>query len=188
MVLAVLLLVVSSQAGWGPIAVEAGAGLVGGAFLGAGLATGGFWLGTTVTRSLAFEREAQTLCIAGGIAGVSFGTTIGTWLVGRACRQGGSCQWTLCGALAGTLVGVPAAVLGLSLPPASRWRPAATALVTLGALMPSTGTVLGYNLSRPKAASSAWFDRIDLPAVSLRLSGEGHDRPSLDVCLLSARL
>jgi hypothetical protein len=144
----------SAKAGWAVTAGEAGAGLVGSAFPGAGLATGGYWLGTTVTRSLRFELEAKTLSVAGGIAGVWFGTTIGTCLVGRTYRQAGSCQWTCCGALAGTLVGAPIALLGISLPPSPRWRRATAALVTFGALMPSTGAVLGYNLSRPKAGEA----------------------------------
>jgi hypothetical protein len=124
--------------GWGPIAAEAGGGLVGGAIVGAGGLGAG--LGLSLALFGPMEPLEPGLLVTGACAaaGVSLGTTIGTCVVGRACDQNGRWVPTFLGALAGTIVGVPAFLLG-----ERAFKP----LLLVGPLLPVTGAVLGYNLS-----------------------------------------
>jgi hypothetical protein len=170
----------SPWADWGTIAREAGAGLVGSVLGGIGGVCVGGIAGLAFSHDIAdMTWEGLALMGTGAVAGISLGTTIGTYAAGRARHQGGRWGPTFLGALAGTAVGAPVAYLG------SRVTPP---LALIGALLPATGAVVGYNLSRPKpATSSSFFDRLDYPTVALLPSGRKPTPPSLDVRLLNVR-
>ncbi len=164
-------------ADWGTIVREAGAGLGGGVLGGIGGVCVGGIAGLAFSHDISdMTWEGIVLMGTGLVAGISLGTATGTWAVGQARNQGGRWGPTLLGALAGTAAG--AAVVVSTGPP----------VALIGALLPTTGAVVGYNLSRPgPEPDESFLSRLDFPSVALLPSGRKPAPPSLDVRLLNVR-
>jgi len=146
------------------IFAEFGGGLIGwasGAFIG-GL---GGWVVAEkfFGASISYEPDWGTIAIWGLIGGYIFGTlgsAGGTYIVGNAFHQNGKFVPTLAGSASGLLVLSP------------------------------FGSVIGYNLSRPKMQKQSFlYNNFDLPSFSLRTEKTKENKiiPVLDFRLVNAR-
>lgn len=153
------------RATFGIIAAEFGGGLVGGA--------GGYFIGKftglALTELFGCNRSAfiydpltpgDVTIIISLAIGWISGCAGGTWLVGSAFHQNGKFLPTLAGSTAGLIVLSP------------------------------FGSVIGYNLSRPKPAKQAFlYQHLDLPTFSFRTekTKDNHIIPVYDFRLVNIR-
>lgn len=167
----------------GILLVEGSGGVLGGAACAAGF-------GFLLTRLYDPSQDVWKTfggTVLGGSLGYPIFCGVGCWAASKLVMQQGTVGGAVVGALAATPVALTVAWVGTlveRLPPGSV---KSSPIYVAAALIPPAGAVLGYNLSRPRAASSsAWLERLDLPEVSLRPGG-GHARTTVNVRLLNAR-
>jgi hypothetical protein len=125
--------------------------------------------------------------VLGGSLGYPVFCGVGCWAAAKLVYQQGQLSGAVVGGLAATPVGLTVAWIGTlieRLPPGSI---KSSPFYVVAALIPPTGAVLGYNLTRAKTeTASARPGRFDPPAVSLRF-GDERAGTAVDVRLLNAR-
>jgi hypothetical protein len=151
-----------------PAPRRATAGIIAAEFFGSLVGgAGGFLIGGTIGSSLAHSNglgfedyEQMWAWIISGPIGLILGCAGGTCFVGLACEQNGKFLPTLAGSAAGLIVLSP------------------------------FGSVIGYNLSRPKPAKQAFlYQHFDLPAFGFRTEKTKDNKviPVYDFRLVNAR-
>ena len=126
--------------------------------------------------------------VLGGSLGYPVFCGIGCWASAKLVKQQGRLDGAVVGALAATPIGLTVAWVGTlveRLPPGSI---KSSPIYVMAALIPPTGAVVGYNLSRPKA-EPVRSSRIGAPEFLLR-TGIGEDGslyPVFDLRLVRAR-
>jgi len=166
----------------GILLVEGSGAVLGGAACASGL---GFLLARLYDPS-----EDVWKTFGGTVLGGSLGYPVfcgaGCWAAAKLVKQQGQLGGAVVGALAATPVALTVAWIGTiveHLPPGSI---KSSPIYVAAALVPPAGAVLGYNLSRPKAAENR-SSRLAAPELMLRAAGDedGSHYPVLDLRLVS---